>query len=32
MNEPFSFTDDQRMISDLARKIARERVAPNATR
>src|SRR5213078_3809559 len=32
MNEPFYLTDDQRMIRDLARKIARERVAPNAAR
>src|SRR5438309_2624068 len=32
MNEPFYLTDDQRMIRGLARKIARERVAPNAAR
>src|SRR6267143_223942 len=32
MNEPFYLSDDQRMIRDLARKIARERVAPNAAR
>ncbi len=32
MYEPFYLTDDQRMIRDLARKIARERVAPNAAR
>src|SRR5438876_7474314 len=32
MNEPFYLTDDQRMIRDLARKVARERVAPNAAR
>jgi alkylation response protein AidB-like acyl-CoA dehydrogenase len=32
MNEPFYLTDDQRAIRDLARKIARERVAPNAAR
>jgi alkylation response protein AidB-like acyl-CoA dehydrogenase len=32
MHEPFYLTDDQRMIRDLARKIARERVAPNAAR
>ncbi|HEV8587080.1 MAG TPA: acyl-CoA dehydrogenase family protein [Methylomirabilota bacterium] len=32
MNELFYLTDDQRMIRDLARKIARERVAPNAAR
>ena len=30
MNEPFYLSDEQRMIRDLARKIARERVAPNA--
>jgi alkylation response protein AidB-like acyl-CoA dehydrogenase len=30
MNEPFYLTDEQRMIRDLARKLARERVAPNA--
>ena len=32
MHEPFYLTDDQRMICDLARKIARELVAPNAAR
>src|SRR3989449_1239233 len=32
MNEPFYLTDEQRMLRDLARKIARERVAPNAAR
>jgi alkylation response protein AidB-like acyl-CoA dehydrogenase len=32
MNEPFYLTDEQRMIRELARKIARERVAPNAAR
>src|SRR5262249_57152885 len=32
MHELFYLTDDQRMIRDLARKIARERVAPNAAR
>jgi len=32
MHEPFYLTDDQRMIRDLARKIARELVAPNAAR
>jgi alkylation response protein AidB-like acyl-CoA dehydrogenase len=32
MHEPFYLSDDQRMIRDLARKIARERVAPNAAR
>src|SRR6267378_2781849 len=32
MNEPFYLSDEQRMIRDLARKIARERVAPNAAR
>src|SRR5438874_12368133 len=30
MAEPFYLTDDQRMIRDLARKIARERIAPHA--
>ena len=30
MQDDFSLTDDQRMIRDLARKIARERVAPHA--
>jgi alkylation response protein AidB-like acyl-CoA dehydrogenase len=30
MNELFYATDDQRMIRDLARKIARERIAPRA--
>src|SRR2546430_8120517 len=32
MNELFYLTDEQRMLRDLARKIARERVAPNAAR
>ena len=32
MHEPFYLTGDQRMIRDLARKIARERVAHNAAR
>ena len=32
MNDLFYLTDDQRMIRDLARKIARERVAPHAAR
>ena len=32
MHELFYLSDDQRMILDLARKIARERVAPNAAR
>ena len=32
MNESFYLTDDQRTIRDLARKIARERVAPNTAR
>jgi butyryl-CoA dehydrogenase len=30
MREAFYLTDDQRMIRDLARKIARERIAPHA--
>ena len=30
MNDPFYLTDDQRAIRDLARKIARERIAPHA--
>src|SRR5438067_4852278 len=30
MAEPFYLTDDQQMIRDLARKIARERIAPHA--
>ena len=30
MSESFYLTDDQRMIRDLARKIARERIAPHA--
>ena len=30
MNDPFYLTDDQRMIRDLARKVARERIAPHA--
>ena len=32
MNEPFYLSDEQRMIRDLARKLGRERVAPNAAR
>ena len=32
MNELFYLNDDQRMIRDLARKIARERIAPHAAR
>jgi alkylation response protein AidB-like acyl-CoA dehydrogenase len=32
MNDLFYLTDDQRMIRDLARKIARERIAPHAAR
>jgi butyryl-CoA dehydrogenase len=32
MNELFYLTDEQRMLRDLARKIARERVAPHAAR
>ena len=32
MNDPFYLTDEQRMIRDLARKIARDRVAPHAAR
>jgi len=32
MNDLFYLTDEQRMIRDLARKIARERVAPHAAR
>jgi alkylation response protein AidB-like acyl-CoA dehydrogenase len=32
MNEPFYLSDEQRMLRDLARKLARERVAPNAAR
>jgi butyryl-CoA dehydrogenase len=32
MNDPFYLTDEQRMIRDLARKVARERVAPHAAR
>ena len=32
MADLFYLTDDQRMIRDLARKVARERVAPNAAR
>jgi alkylation response protein AidB-like acyl-CoA dehydrogenase len=31
MDDPFYLTDEQRMIRDLARKISRERVAPNAS-
>ncbi|MBI1734675.1 MAG: acyl-CoA dehydrogenase family protein [Candidatus Rokubacteria bacterium] len=30
MNDLFYLTDDQRMIRDLARKVARERIAPHA--
>ena len=30
MNDPFYLTDEQRMIRDLARKVARERIAPHA--
>src|SRR2546428_10460788 len=30
MNDLFYLTEDQRMIRDLARKIARERIAPRA--
>ncbi|PYN11886.1 MAG: acyl-CoA dehydrogenase, partial [Candidatus Rokuibacteriota bacterium] len=30
MNDVFYLTDDQRMIRDLARKVAREKIAPNA--
>jgi len=32
MNDLFYLTDEQRLIRDLARKIARERVAPHAAR
>jgi len=32
MHDLFYLTDDQRMIRDLARKVARERVAPHAAR
>jgi alkylation response protein AidB-like acyl-CoA dehydrogenase len=32
MNDLFYLTDEQRMIRDLARKIARDRVAPHAAR
>ena len=32
MNDLFYLTDEQRMIRDLARKVARERVAPHAAR
>ena len=32
MNDLFYLTDEQRMIRDLARKIARERIAPHAAR
>ena len=32
MNDLFYLTDDQRAIRDLARKIARERIAPHAAR
>src|SRR5437762_2591264 len=30
MNDVFYLTEDQRMIRDLARKVARDRIAPNA--
>ena len=30
MNDSFELTDDQRMIRDLARRVARERIAPRA--
>jgi butyryl-CoA dehydrogenase len=30
MNDPFYLTDEQRMIRDLARKVARQRIAPHA--
>src|SRR2546422_2879956 len=30
MNDVFYLTDDQRMIRDLARKVAREKIAPHA--
>jgi alkylation response protein AidB-like acyl-CoA dehydrogenase len=30
MRDPFYLTDEQRMIRDLARKVARERIAPHA--
>ena len=30
MNDLFYLTDEQRMIRDLARKLARERIAPHA--
>ncbi len=32
MNDLFYLTDDQRMIRDLARKVAREKIAPHAAR
>jgi len=32
MNDLFYLTEDQRAIRDLARKIARERIAPHAAR
>ena len=32
MNDAFYLTDEQRMIRDLARKIARDRVLPHAAR
>jgi alkylation response protein AidB-like acyl-CoA dehydrogenase len=32
MNDLFYLTDEQRMLRDLARKVARERVAPHAAR
>jgi alkylation response protein AidB-like acyl-CoA dehydrogenase len=31
LKEPFYLTDDQRMIRDLARKVAREKIAPVAS-
>src|SRR2546428_7525233 len=30
MNDVFYLTEEQRMIRDLARKVARDRIAPNA--
>ncbi|PYM78415.1 MAG: acyl-CoA dehydrogenase, partial [Candidatus Rokuibacteriota bacterium] len=30
MNDIFYLAEDQRMIRDLARKVARDRIAPNA--
>src|SRR5262249_4679115 len=32
MNDVFYLTEEQRMIRDLARKVARDRIAPNAAR